>query len=589
MSSMIHFPLLKLSLMFKEYSSSQNFHLDRYALKTYCQVLRQSESFFIQASSVFKESLLQIIKSPNPFTTHFIRSLFICCISYPLLVYSDFHRIIIDLVQYLMKCPTEVWSHLMDIFLSFPECLTQFINALQLTLDILATKSENPLYDEDVLLIVNLLHRMFLTVHDSGLDFNCSDFYNDVFSSRLKVSKDSIKLIRQYFSVVSVGFKYTVLNQARQQELAKTQAPQNNRRSMYDDENSKPTLKIEINRPTLVEESLRFFQNKSGQSLRSKPKIIFKGEPGVDAGGITREYFFLLTKALFSKKAGLFEPINTRSFWFQQHSTAPKDQFEALGKIVACALFNQILIPTRFPIVMYKKLFNYPLKLADYSEISPKEARSLQSLLQKKKNGEDISCCDMYFSTVFEMDGYDEEIDFIDNGRNILVTNENLEGYIHSFLDYHLNQSIKVQFEAFKKGFRSLIQGCAFRLLSPFEFDILVAGEEHYDWEAMKHAVKYIDGYNESDQTIKIFWEVFDELTEEQKKDFLFFTTGSSRAPIEGLGSLDLKIQRGGDRNLLPTAHTCFNSFTLPEYKDKNRMKRNLTTALENCQGFEIQ
>ncbi len=54
------------------------------------------------------------------------------------------------------------------------------------------------------------------------------------------------------------------------------------------------------------------------------------------------------------------------------------------------------------------------------------------------------------------------------------------------------------------------------------------------------------------------FWEsVRGELGLDDQKRLLEFATGSSRAPVGGLGAVRLTIQRdGGDTDRLPTART---------------------------------
>jgi hypothetical protein len=73
------------------------------------------------------------------------------------------------------------------------------------------------LKDEKVLLIVTMIHKVFLIVQESDIEFELSTFYNQVFSSRLPISRDCIRIIRNYYSVVSVKFKFQMLNQARKE------------------------------------------------------------------------------------------------------------------------------------------------------------------------------------------------------------------------------------------------------------------------------------------------------------------------------------------------------------------------------------
>jgi len=79
------------------------------------------------------------------------------------------------------------------------------------------------------------------------------------------------------------------------------------------------------------------------------------------------------------------------------------------------------------------------------------------------------------------------------------------------------------------------------------------------------------------------FWEVvIDEFFSLQ------FSTGSDRAPVNGLKSLFFTIVREGgfDDSRLPSSHTCFNRLDMPEYSSKAVVKRNLEIAIANATGF---
>lgn len=77
------------------------------------------------------------------------------------------------------------------------------------------------------------------------------------------------------------------------------------------------------------------------------------------------------------------------------------------------------------------------------------------------------------------------------------------------------------------------------------------------------------------------------DFNEEQKKQFLFFTTGSDRAPIGGLKNMRFIITKHGDDNdRLPQAHTCFNVLLLPPYASKEKLKEKLLLATQNATGF---
>ena len=81
-------------------------------------------------------------------------------------------------------------------------------------------------------------------------------------------------------------------------------------------------------------------------------------------------------------------------------------------------------------------------------------------------------------------------------------------------------------------------------------------------------------------------WSIFIEFNEDKKKKFLRFITGSDRAPIGGLGSVSITIQRSGDIKLLPTAHTCRNILVLPDYNVREKMEWALLTCTEHTEGL---
>jgi HECT-domain (ubiquitin-transferase) len=60
---------------------------------------------------------------------------------------------------------------------------------------------------------------------------------------------------------------------------------------------------------------------------------------------------------------------------------------------------------------------------------------------------------------------------------------------------------------------------------------------------------------------IKWFWDiVLNEWDDEKRRKLLSFSTGSDRAPVNGLKSLKFYIiKEEGDDKKLPSSHTCFN------------------------------
>ena len=80
------------------------------------------------------------------------------------------------------------------------------------------------------------------------------------------------------------------------------------------------------------------------------------------------------------------------------------------------------------------------------------------------------------------------------------------------------------------------------------------------------------------------------DYSEELQKKFLLFTTGSDRVPVGGMGEMTFKITRLKEKlESLPEAHTCFNQLVLPDYKDREILKKKLTIAVSNAEGFGLE
>ena len=118
--------------------------------------------------------------------------------------------------------------------------------------------------------------------------------------------------------------------------------------------------------------------------------------------------------------------------------------------------------------------------------------------------------------------------------------------------------------------------------------ELIICGTQFLDFNELKNACQY-EEYEKDSETIKYFWEIVLKFNEEEKKKFLSFVTGCDRAPIDGLGSLPITISNGGtDINQLPSAHTCFNNLILPDYKNKEKLKKSLLTAINYSEGFGL-
>ena len=338
-------------------------------------------------------------------------------------------------------------------------------------------------------------------------------------------------------------------------------------------------LIVEVDRHHLIVDAYNALSKLKNPDLELKKplKILFTGEPGVDEGGVQREFFELIIKELFDAEHGLFTN-NNDVYWFNSAATDNRSlqRFHLVGALFGLAIYNGNMLNVRFPLVVYKKLRGLNLSVHDLKDLDPQLFSSLESLMSYDGDVENDMCL------TFEFNG----VPLCPGGSEKFVTNGNREEYVNAVTDYVLNQSIDSQFSAFKVGFLQAAGDICMDLFRPEELALLVAGREELDFIALQKATRY-EGYTDQSETVRTFWKiVHTRLTDTEKRRLLYFVTASPRAPINGLGSVPFVIAKDGDPHRLPTSHTCFFMLVLPDDPDEESLYNKIKLAIDNCEGF---
>ena len=361
-------------------------------------------------------------------------------------------------------------------------------------------------------------------------------------------------------------------------------------------------LNLRVRRDHLISDSLNEISHKRAD-LKKKLKVTFVGEPGVDMGGLTKEWFMLLIRKVFRTEYGMFRYDEKSScYWFTNMAVDNAAEFNLVGVLMGLAVYNSTILDIRFPLCCYKKLLSpavvpadrngtvgvTKLDLNDLKEVMPELAKGLQELLKYEGNVEDDMCQTFQVSTTVFGSVMTENLK--ENGHSIPVTNENKNEYVDLYVDYILNKSIYRQFAAFYHGFHSVCASNALIMLLPEEVEMLVCGNPDFDMKALCKVTTY-DGFSKRDVTVRYFWETVGKFSNSMKRKLLRFCTGSDRIPVGGMAEMEFKITRManvGDE-MLPMAHTCFNQLCLPPYKTRQQLKTKLTIAISNSEGFGIE
>ncbi|KAF4995018.1 hypothetical protein FGRMN_5406 [Fusarium graminum] len=351
---------------------------------------------------------------------------------------------------------------------------------------------------------------------------------------------------------------------------------------------------IKVRRSHIFEDSFAEITRQSATDLKKRLMIKFDGEDGLDYGGLSREFFFLLSHEMFNPFYCLFEYSAHDNYTLQinPHSGINPEHlnyFKFIGRVVGLAIFHRRFLDAFFIGALYKMMLGKAVALPDMEGVDADFHRSLQWMLDNDISG---GILEQTFSTEDERFGVMTTEDLIPDGRNIDVTNENKKEYVDLMVKWRIEKRIAEQFQAFKEGFQELIPQDLINVFDERELELLIGGIAEIDVDDWKKHTDY-RGYTESDEVVQHFWATVRSWDGEQKSRLLQFTTGTSRIPVNGFKDLQgsdgprrFTIEKAGEITNLPKAHTCFNRLDLPPYKSLEMLQQKLTIAVEETMGF---
>ncbi|XP_067841054.1 E3 ubiquitin-protein ligase HACE1 isoform X2 [Heptranchias perlo] len=348
-----------------------------------------------------------------------------------------------------------------------------------------------------------------------------------------------------------------------------------------------------VHRDSIFQSSCEVVSKASYEKLKQGVAVRFHGEEGMGQG-VVREWFDILSSEIINPDYALFtQSADGTTFQPNSNSSVNPDHlnyFRFAGQILGLALYHRQLVNIYFTRSFYKHILGIPVNYQDVASIDPEYAKNLQWILDN-----DISDLglELTFSVETDVFGAMEEVPLKPGGISILVTQENKAEYVQLVTELRMTRAIQPQINAFLQGFHLFIPPSLIQLFDEYELELLLSGMPEIDVIDWKRNTEYTSGYEKEDPVIQWFWEVVEELTQEECVLLLQFVTGSSRVPHGGFAYL-----MGGSglqkftvaavpytSNLLPTSSTCINMLKLPEYPSKENLKDRILVAL-HCGSY---
>ncbi|CUM63479.1 uncharacterized protein PRCAT00001054001 [Priceomyces carsonii] len=369
-------------------------------------------------------------------------------------------------------------------------------------------------------------------------------------------------------------------------------------RKLHLDKNENSKMLVSIRRDQVFLDSYRalFFKPKD-EFKKAKLEIGFKGEAGVDAGGVTREWFQVLSRQMFNPDYALFTPVASDETTFHPNRTSyinPEHLsfFKFIGRIIGKAIYDGSYLDCHFSRAVYKRILGIPVSLKDMETLDLEYFKSLMWMLENDIT--DVITED--FSV--ETDDYGEHkiIDLVENGRNIPVTEQNKHDYVRKVVEYRLQTSVAEQMDNFLIGFHEIIPKQLVGIFDEQELELLISGLPDIDVTDWQNNTVY-NNYSPSSLQIQWFWRAVKSFDNEERAKLLQFATGTSKVPLNGFkelsgadGTCKFSIHRDyGSTERLPSSHTCFNQIDLPSYVSYETLRGSLLLAItEGHEGFGL-
>lgn len=346
------------------------------------------------------------------------------------------------------------------------------------------------------------------------------------------------------------------------------------------------------------------------QKMNVKTKVKFRGESGIDAGGLRKELFRTVVDKLQEK--GVFKKLSDESkvwelnpafndFNFCTRANQDRNQrncFENVGKMVGKILVvEQDYVDIPFSSYLLQKMLdNTPRSLVDFFSLA-----KLDDGNQLFKNQIETLTYDdpSLFGLVFAgMRGRDM-VDYLNNGQDTDVTAGDI--YLFTLLDlkYKMETVRSEVTQHFLRGFHSVANPGIFQFVgtNARELELMLRGISEIKADHIQPITRATGNARaqDSDRMIRWFWEI---VREEEARDenfvaqLMVFWTSARTIPTDvANNNMRISVQSGGrggrPADRLPTSHTCFNTLDLSVYPSKQALKQKLLQAVRFAQGFD--
>lgn len=310
--------------------------------------------------------------------------------------------------------------------------------------------------------------------------------------------------------------------------------------------------------------------------------VRYAGEPGADAGGITRDWFSQVSKiaaGLCSMEGGQ----DMGASLFVMHKRADdegylrinpeksKPEFEkywrAFGRIMALAIIREEQLGIPLPVYFFAAFLNREGQIS-LDDLLPEEAEQAHNLrLVLRENYPDRGMYVMFREFRF---------------NEPRMTNRNKGMYVQRALKAFVPNYTKAPLEWMRQGFEHLLNldDAREKLYPAHRMKLLISGADKLDVGSLKRAAR-----REHVSEQRFDW-LFEWLAEQSgrpdiQRQFMLFATGTATLSVKPLIVQAAPASQGR----MAKAHTCTNAIELPAYTSKQELAEAMMESI-HASGF---
>lgn len=302
-------------------------------------------------------------------------------------------------------------------------------------------------------------------------------------------------------------------------------------------------VKIRVRRERLFDDSFNSFLKLKSEDFRRYFRFEFINEPGVDAGGVAREWFQIVGDACFNVDFGLFEYSGGDNVSYQLNPNSGianevhLQYFRFVGRLMGKALFDGQTLSAHLAQPLYKHILGWPITEKDLEFIDNQVASSFNDV----RKCEDVSMLCLDFTASVKIFGENQIIELKPGGKDIEVTNENRDEYLRLLFRHIVLDRVNDQLNELLRGFYEVVPEGILSVFDYQELELIINGLPNInvdDWQANTRYRGEYESKKDNHQVVKWFWQIIRTLNEEQRARLLQFSTGTSRVPVQGFAYL---------------------------------------------------